>query len=283
MRELIDCHIHTARSGHGSGTVEEYVHAALERGVTRMIFTEHLPLPDELDPQRHLSMRPDEVEGYLADVAAARDRYGDRVTILTGIEADWLGHRAINDVVDALEELEFADIDEYIRRDDGLQVTLGSVHILDGWTFDDPHSLEEWDRRDVDEVWLRYFEEWGEAVRLMPFDVMAHPDLPKKFGHRPSFDPRELYEAAAEAAADAGVLIEVSTAGLRKPVGELYPGPELLKAFARAGVGATVGSDAHAPHEVGYEVATAYEALRAAGYRTVSFPLGRGNVEEVPL
>jgi histidinol-phosphatase (PHP family) len=112
---------------------------------------------------------------------------------------------------------------------------------------------------------------------------MAHPDLPKKFGHRPTFDPRELYAEAAHAAADAGVLIEVSTAGLRKPVAELYPGPELLQAFSDRGVGATVGSDAHAAGEVGYLIEEAYEALAIAGYREVAFPISREETRFIEL
>jgi len=115
------------------------------------------------------------------------------------------------------------------------------------------------------------------------FDVMAHPDLVKKFGHFPSFDRRELYAEGAQVAADAGVLIEVSTAGLRKPVGELYPGAEFLAAFRAAGVAATVGSDAHEPAEVGFEIDAAYDALQTAGYDRVAFPDGRGGWKELPL
>jgi histidinol-phosphatase (PHP family) len=37
----------------------------------------------------------------------------------------------------------------------------------------------------------------------------------------------------------------VSSAGLRKPVGEAYPAPDLLARFAAAGVPFTTASDAH--------------------------------------
>ena len=39
----------------------------------------------------------------------------------------------------------------------------------------------------------------------------------------PERDPRFYYEPAIEAIAETGIAVEVSTAGLRKPVGELYP------------------------------------------------------------
>jgi histidinol-phosphatase (PHP family) len=162
-------------------------------------------------------------------------------------------------------------------------MVLGSVHFIDGWAFDDPDSVAEWDNRDVDEAWEQYFALWCDAARCGLFDVMAHPDLVKKFGHRPASDPAGLYREAAIAAADGGVLIEVSTAGLRRPVGELYPGPDLLQAFCQAHVGATVGSDAHAPGEVGYAIAKAYSALASAGYEHALFPDGRGGWGSVQL
>ena len=112
---------------------------------------------------------------------------------------------------------------------------------------------------------------------------MSHPDLVKKFGNFPSFDPIEIYRECAKVAAEARIRVEVSTAGLRKPVGQLYPGPSFLVEFANAGVRATVGSDAHEPAEVGYEIPAAYAALRAAGYTSVSFPDGPSGWKELVL
>lgn len=261
MRELIDCHIHTERCGHASGTVAQMVSAGVFRGLSGMIMTEHLPLPDELDPNRHLSLPACDLSVYADEVRemAARVR---GVTLVLGAEADWLPGR---------EDLAAAVRAEAMSL--GVSVLLGSVHFIDDWAFDNPHTLHEWDVRDVDDVWTDYFRHWCDAARSGIFDVMAHPDLPKKFGHRPTFDPRELYAEAAQAAADGGVLIEVSTAGLRKPVGELYPGPDLLKAFSDREIGATVGSDAHAVDEVGYLIEDAYDALAIAGYSHASFPI----------
>jgi histidinol-phosphatase (PHP family) len=157
------------------------------------------------------------------------------------------------------------------------------VHFIGEWAFDDPHHLDEWSSRDVDQAWREYFRLWMDAANTGLFDVMAHPDLVKKFGHFPSFEPDELFSECARTAADVGVKIEVSTAGLRKPVGEMYPGRQLLSAFRSAGVVATVGSDAHAPDEVGYRIDAAYDALRAVGYRSVAFPRAAGGWRELSL
>ena len=271
MRELIDCHVHTELSGHGSGTVAQAVSAAVFKGLSGLILTEHLPLPNGIDPDNHISMPMDVIGRYANEVAEWAERARD-VQVVVGAEADWIPGR----------EDEMAAIRSAASKA-GISVLLGSVHFLDGWAFDDPHALQEWEGRDVDTVWSRYFELWCDAAASGMFDVMAHPDLVKKFGHFPSNDVSDLYAAAASAARDGDVAIEVSTAGLRKPVGELYPGPDLLRLFAEAGVPATVGSDAHDPSEVGRDIELAYVALHEAGYRHVSFPISRDETRSIEL
>jgi histidinol-phosphatase (PHP family) len=123
----------------------------------------------------------------------------------------------------------------------------------------------------VDAVWESYFDRLIDAACSGVFDVMAHPDLVKKFGHKPASDASLLYDEAARAFAEAGVAAEVSTAGFRKPVGEMYPGEAFLAALARHSVPMTLGSDAHHPSEVGYCFAEAASALRAAGYTRIAW------------
>lgn len=261
MRELIDCHVHTELSGHGSGTVGQIVSAAIFKGLSGLVLTEHLPLPEGIDPSNHISMPPSKLQPYIDEVKTWAER-AKGLQVVVGAEADWLPGREAETTVLWRS-----------ARDAGVEVLVGSVHFLDGWAFDDPHNVDQWDSRDIDAAYERYFAVWADAARSGYFDVMAHPDLIKKFGHRPSVDPRELYVAAASAAAQSGVLIEVSSAGLRKPVGEIYPAHDLLVAFREAGVGATVGSDAHSAEEVGLGIDEAYAALVAAGYREARFPV----------
>ncbi len=271
MRELIDCHVHTELSGHGSGTVAQAVGAAVFMGLSGLVLTEHLPLPRGLDPAHHISMPMDRLSSYASEVREWSTR-ARGMQVVVGAEADWIPGR----------EEETAEI-RLAAAKAGVSVLVGSVHFLDGWAFDDPHNLHEWEGRDIDQVWERYFEVWCDAASSGVFDVMAHPDLVKKFGHFPATDPRGWYAEAADAAARGGVIIEVSTAGLRKPVGELYPGAVLLGAFREAGVPATVGSDAHDPAEIGSAIDLAYEALSEAGYTQVAFPLAKEEVRLIDL
>jgi histidinol-phosphatase (PHP family) len=98
------------------------------------------------------------------------------------------------------------------------------------------------------------------------FDVLAHPDLVKVWGERvPDGDLRRFYDRAMDGIAESDVAIEVSTAGLRKPVAELYPARPFLEMCVEAGRPVALSSDAHLPEQVGHEYDRALELLDAVG------------------
>jgi histidinol-phosphatase (PHP family) len=245
---MIDLHIHTHRCRHATGTPAQYIAAAEAAGISTVAFTDHLPMLDGSDTDYAMSWA--ELPDYVSDIRALQGRTAPEV--LLGIEADWDPGEA-----DALR-------DALARHD--FDIVLGSVHFVDGWAFDDPRLTGRYATTDIDALWRSYFASLEEAATSGLFDVMAHPDLVKKFGYLPTFDPREIFESAAQAFAAAGVAVEVNSAGLRKPCAELYPSPAFLAACRRAGVPATMGSDAHAPLEVGLGLPQARDALIAAGY-----------------
>ncbi len=115
---------------------------------------------------------------------------------------------------------------------------VGSVHFV-GEDAVDHEGWDAWERAgDADEVWRRYFEALAECARSGLFDILAHPDLVKVWGRGrplPERDPRHYYEPAVEAIAESGIAVEVSTAGLRKPVGEIYPAPAFAEMCVEAG------------------------------------------------
>jgi histidinol-phosphatase (PHP family) len=154
---------------------------------------------------------------------------------------------------------------------------IGSVHWLPPergggvwWAFDDLSRSEEWNRRDVSDVYRRYFGLIAAAAGTRFFDFIGHADVIKVCGYRPAVDILDLYEAAAEAFGRAGVCAEINTAGLRKPVGELYPAPAFLAACRRAGVPTLINSDAHVPEDVGRDFERGAALARGAGYTEVA-------------
>ena len=136
-----------------------------------------------------------------------------------------------------------------------------------------------WDRvGDPDRVWHAYFETLAAAAGSGLFDVLAHPDLVKIWGAQrpePSRDRRFFYEPAVEAIADTGVAVEVSTAGLRKPIGEIYPAPVFVEMCIDANAAFALSSDAHLPEHIGYEYERAVEAMRGWGIGELAVFEGR--------
>ena len=270
---LPDYHTHTARCGHAQGTAAEYVAAAREHGLAAIGVSDHLPVLHTSDPE--LSMGADELGDYVAEVRRLqREAPG---FVLLGIEADY--HPT---TVDAVAGLLAAHPFDYV---------IGSGHFLDDWGFDDPRTPDSWARRDVDDVYLRYLEVLGDAAESGLFTILGHLDLVKKFGHRPKRPLESALGTLAGRLARAGVVVEVNTAGLRKPVGEIYPSVDWLRVLRAHGVPITFGSDAHRPDDVGADRAAALAAARAAGYADYAWlapadqnePHTRAGVEIRPL
>jgi len=261
---VIDMHIHTWRCRHAVGTVDEYVRAAAARGITAMAFTEHLPLERALSERvpgaAGYAMPPEELPEYFAEVRSALGT-GEQlgVEVLLGIEVD-------------LDGLSMPGACETVSRlaTEELDVVLGSVHFIDDWAFDDPSCTERYGEWHVEDLWDRYFADVMAVAATGVVDVIAHADLVKKFTQAPARRARHLYRQAASAFAEAGVVVEINSAGLRRPCAEVYPSPGFLKELYGASVPVTLGSDAHTPTEVGMGLDVAVAAAREAGYRSVS-------------
>ena len=156
---------------------------------------------------------------------------------------------------------------------------IGSVHFLRGRAVDMTGAFDIWGRGESpDKVWKRYFETLAESARTGMYDIIAHPDLVKVWGGKhpcPEADPRKYYEPAVEAFAESGVAVEVSTAGLRKPVGEIYPARAYLEMVVEAGCPIALSSDAHVPEDIGHGYDQALELLSDVGITELAVFEGR--------
>lgn len=269
--ELINTHTHTGLTGHGHGEIEEVVEAAVLAGIGTLAITEHFPLSTKIDPTNFVSMPNSVLESYCARIEAARDAHPE-MNILLGTELDWLGEDEDRDL-DAIDWNRF-------------DIILGSVHYLDLWPFDDPEQVDHWDEVGNDAIWEKYFDYFCRACTCdMPFTVMAHPDLVKKFDKYPSasFDMTRAYQDAAEAARAGGRMIEVNTSGAYYACKEMFPSIGLLTEFRKAGVPVTLGTDAHEPRFVNRGIDAGLELIYEAGYRELTVPLPGGMRRTIPL
>jgi len=269
--ELINTHCHTGYCGPAEGEVAPYVACAKQAGLSTLAFTDHYPLSSQYDLGGYLSVPEEKIVLYREAVLQARADNPD-MEIILGCELDYLG--SCEDRV-----LQPEDLAPY-------ELVLGSVHFVDGWAFDDPAERDEWEKPGAaDRIWRRYFELWCDAVsdRSMPFQVMSHPDLAKKFNFYPTYDVKPLYEAAVEACKASGRMIELNTSGSYYACAEVFPSPELLAMFAKAGVPCTVGTDAHVPENVARDIKLGYKHMYEAGYREVTVPTASGDRRTITI
>ena len=256
------------------GHIEAYVDAAQRRGADEVGFTEHLyrcvESADALgefwadEPRRDLADQARDfvhedrtlsLDAYVTAVTAAQDR---GLPVKLGLEVDFFP-ASIDAVLQLLEPYPW-------------DFLIGSVHWVGGWSIDHDDAAYEFERRGVEQAYDEYFE-WETALAASgAVDILAHADVVKKHGHRLPVPPAELYRKVAAAAAATNTAIEVSTAGLHRPIAEMYPAPDFLEICFDAGVEISLASDAHYPHEAARDRRLAIDAARAAGYtRRVRF------------
>ena len=235
------------------GNAERYVEVAAERGIAELGVSEHVyRFREALDIWRHpfwVSQAVDDLERYCSFVR-------EETTLRLGIEADFIPGRE-DRTANLLDAYEW----DYV---------LGSIHFLGDEAVDMRGEWDVWRRGEPARVWRRYFETLGEAARSGLFDVLSHPDLVKVWGDEasvPDGDLRRFYDRAMDGIADSDVAIEISTAGLRKPVGEIYPDRAVLEMVLDAGNPIALSSDAHTPEQLGFRYEEAAELLGDLGVR----------------
>jgi histidinol-phosphatase (PHP family) len=259
---LTDYHVHLRPDEPGTDAaayfternVERFVEGAHERGIAELGFSEHVyRFREALEVWRHpfwVEQAVDSLDDYVEFLLAMR---AAGYPVKVGLELDYVRGRE----------------DELAKILDGrpFDYVIGSVHFISDRAVDH-QGYDAWRESPPDEVWHEYFQAVGEAAATGLFDVMAHLDLVKVWGvARPA--PREPltthYAAAMDAIREADVAIELSTAGLRKPVDEVYPAPALLRLCLEAGKPVSLSSDAHVPEHLGHAYDRAVELLREAG------------------
>jgi histidinol-phosphatase (PHP family) len=108
------------------------------------------------------------------------------------------------------------------------------------------------------------------------FDVLGHVGYTSRYmfkaGFKTSLLPyRDMLEELFKIVIQSGKGIELNTAGLRNPVGEFAPTPEILALYrSLGGEILTVGSDAHFPEHTGNGVREAYELIRQCGFKYIT-------------
>ena len=234
--------------------LQPWVDSAREKELTDIAFTDH--------DRYHEGIDFDEIDKLRA---ANPD-----VRIRAGVELD-------NDPVHSIAGKRWTE-----KNWERLDFVLGSVHFLDraDQMFDSvPVGAEQFAGRDIDEIYADYFRRIRELAGSGLVDCLAHLDLIKIHGHRPKSAIADLVAETLDLIAARGLAIELSTAGWRKPVNELYPSDEIIRLALEKGIRFTTASDAHSHAQLGENYERLGEKMVQLGIRKVCvFERHRGGV-----
>jgi histidinol-phosphatase (PHP family) len=206
--------------------LQPWVDYARKIGLTDIAFTDH--------DRYHAGVDFGEIEKL-------RDRNPD-IKIRAGIELD-------NDPETSAAGRKWVE-----KNQDKLDFVLGSVHYLerDDQMFDSvPAGAEQFAGREIDEVYADYFRRVREIAATGLVDCLSHFDLIKIHGHRSTSKIEALVDETLDFIAARGLCLELSTAGWRKPVNELYPSDEIIRLAKAKGIRFTTASDAHSSVQLG--------------------------------
>ncbi len=254
---MVDYHLHTPLCRHALGSPSEYLEAAREKGLREIGFADHYPLGLlGVKPQSEVTMSPGELAGYIGEIKALAA--GEKeIRVKLGVEVDYLPGKA-------------KELARLLAREP-FDYVIGSIHFMGDWDFTHPLQEARYKTLDLAQVYRRYFELLWQACSSGLFDIIGHIDVVKKFGYRLSDDEMEPYwRCTARILKENGLCFELNSSGRAAPAAEFYPGRRLLELCCREGVPVTLGSDAHAPDQVGRYFDAAVRLLREAGYRELA-------------
>ncbi len=247
---IVDLHNHTPLCNHAVGEPLAYATAAFEKGCEVYGFSDHAPMNHDT----LYRMKFDEMVRYKEMVEAVKSEFAGRMEVLFAYEMDFL--------TGFMDDRVFEADTDYL---------IGSVHFLNNWGFDNPEYIGEFANHDINKLWGDYYEAVAASAKMGRFNIVGHMDLLKLFNHRPTVDIKKLAAPAVDAIKKAKMVVELNTAGYRKPCNELYPCDEILELLAEKDVPITISSDAHAPEHVGANYEKAVAKAREFGYTKVAY------------
>ena len=251
---IVDLHNHTKLCNHAKGENEKYVKKAIEKGTKYFGFSDHAPM--NFDKKYRMDFS--QMALYEKSVKEMQERYKKDLIILLGYEVDFL-----EDYID--KRVLNANVDYLI----------GSVHFLKEWGFDNPEFIGHYKSKDIDKIWKEYFDAISKMAKSGYFDIVGHIDLIKVFNYLPKKDIKTLAKNAIKEIKKSGMVVELNSAGLRKPCHEIYPGPAIMELLSEYDIPITFSSDAHKPEDVGYADIELIRYAKSYGYSKCAYFIQR--------
>ena len=247
----VDLHNHTKLCNHCEGEMEEFIKEAIDKKIDVFGFSDHAPM---LGYDKKYRMEKNQINFYENSVQNLKEKYKNKIDILLGYEVDFLNNYIDDDILNG-------DIDYLI----------GSVHFLDNWGFDNPEFIREYKNKDIDIIWEEYFYQIEQMAKSGKFDIIGHLDLIKVFKFLPKKNINLIAKDSMKAIKDNNLVLEINSAGFRKPIKEQYPSIDLLKMAFDMNIDITFGSDAHKIEQIGFKYDEITNLAKKIGFRKSAY------------
>ncbi|MFV0395457.1 MAG: histidinol-phosphatase HisJ family protein [Coprobacillaceae bacterium] len=256
---MIDGHMHLEYGPLTKEYVLEFVEAAKKMGLTKIQILDHTHRFKEFTPiyegvkNAHVYQKEwlekkklDSIEEYHQLIEEIKNLDLD-IEVTFGLEVCYVP--------------EYEDFLKDILSKYPYDFLVGAVHSIDGILYDMNFSQEIlWNVKDVNDIYIRYYELVLACVNSDLFTQLAHPDTIKLFNIYPTYDLTPTYHKIAEACLKHHVKAENNT-GCYYRYGHKDMGlsDELLNIFKEHNVEMITASDAHYPGHVGTNIKDIYE------------------------
>lgn len=242
-----DYHTHCYLCNHAQGTIEDYIIAGINKGMTEIGISDHFPM--ELLPEHfHIyAMTLDDFSGYIDEIKKLRKKYISQINIKIASEVDFFPS--------VFEEYKsnlasFADSFDYL---------IGSIHAvpwkgLEAIPIDEKQAIPIIKEIGVDKAYLEYYNSVLRMVKSNFFNIVGHLDLPKKYGLVPE-NSENIWEKVLQILDEIehnGMAVEINTSGYRRKINQPYPSEQIIKELIQRKIPLTLGSDAHSPQDIGF-------------------------------
>jgi len=238
----VDGHVHTNLCNHARGEMEEYVLSAINQGLRKLVFLEHLEVGINYFESTWLS--ENDFDYYHDEGKRLQEKYQGQIEVGLGVEVGY-NPRFLNEIQQrlALHTWDRIGISYHF-----LETSSGHLNMVSRKQV----NIDGLDQYGLDEVVCRYFNDLQEAVEKLPGQVLCHIDAVLRHHANIIFTPEHhgRIDKLLDAVSRKKMAVEVNTSGY-KTKQQPYPSLAILKKAVARNIPLVAGSDAHCPEDVG--------------------------------
>lgn len=258
---MIDSHTHSKYSKHAIGDIEEVVLSAIKSDIKILTITDHAPFP--IDTKNRLL--EDELKSYFDDISYVQYKYSKDITILKGLEVDFLP--------------KYLPYIESLISNMKVDFLIGSIHFI----FLNEKKINVWDIDVLDnkQLIVQYFSYLKELIKSNLFDSIGHPDSLLRGGIDDEIYSKYFYPLIPLMKSH-NISYELNASGLRKSTYDIknkikrkgiwnFPSKSLVSILSQNDISFTIGSDSHTPNDVSLGIQEILNIVHELGVKKISY------------